>query len=227
MSKKAVKPLAEAYEKQNLFITNASHELKTPLTIISANNEMLEIENGENEYSQAINKQINKMNSMVKNLTMLSRIYESTNIFYENVDLSEVMLEIVNLYKIPFKNKNINFNYTINNDIIIKGDIMMLKQLFASLFDNALKYTKDDFELSLVKQSNKIVCTFTNNSYDIKKGNLDKCFERFYRLEEVRGSMIEGSGIGLSLAKEITYLHKGTIEAFAPEDNIFTIKLVF
>lgn len=226
LSKKAVRPIAEAYYRQKRFITNAGHELKTPLTIISANNEMLEIEQGENEYTQAIQRQITRMTDMVRNLTALSKLEENGLSNTEQFSLSDALNDVLDNFQSVFKMEHKKIFKTVEEHITINGNEALMRQLFQVLLDNALKYGISYVRAELKRVSNRIVFTLENDVKKVQAGNLDYYFERFYRSEESRASLIEGSGIGLSIAREIVNLHKGQIHAFGVSDQTFQIKFI-
>lgn len=226
LSKKIVLPIALSYERQKRFITNAGHELKTPLTIISANNEMIEIEYGENEFSNSISKQVNRMTSMVKNLTMLAKLDEQNLKNTVSFNLSDATMDCIEAFKSAFKTKNIDFKYEIDEFVQYHGDEGLIRQLLQLVLDNALKYSVCFANVELKRNVNKVSITISNDAIDVKPGCLNQCFERFYRSTSSRASLIEGSGIGLSIAKEIVDLHKGDISAVGLENNIFLIKII-
>lgn len=223
-SKKAIAPIAKSYERQKRFITDAGHELKTPLTIISANNELIELESGENEYTVAISKQINRMNTLVKNLSLLAKLDESEVLSsVKEFSLTDAVFDVYNNFKTVLDSK-----YTVTIDICENvgyvGDENLIRQLLTIIFDNANKYAVSKIDIKLEKNNSKISLTVSNDAQDIENGDLSRVFERFYRSNEARGSSVEGSGIGLSVAKEITDLHHGVIEATGM-NGIFKIKL--
>ena len=226
LSKKIIKPISDAYERQKRFINNAAHELKTPLTVISANNEMIELTNGESDLTLSINKQIVRMNNMVKNLSALSKIEEESDFKKSNFNLIETLDDMIESFSDSFKEKNKEIKKDYNEEIIYSGDEGLIRQLFSIILDNALKYSKTFLNVKAIKSGKKTIISFINDASKIEVGNLDKCFERFYRFDESRASMIEGSGIGLSIAKEIVVLHKGVISAIGHENNQFEIKII-
>lgn len=226
LSKRAVRPIAEAYYRQKRFITNAGHELKTPLTIISANNEMLEIEQGENEYTQAIQRQITRMTDMVRNLTALSKLEENGLSDKERFSISDALNDVLDNFQSVFKMEQKEMYKTVEDSIMIVGNEALIRQLFQVLLDNALKYGMSYVKAELKRMSNRVVFTLENDTRKVPEGNLDFYFERFYRSEESRASAIEGSGIGLSIAREIVALHKGQIHAFGVSEKTFLIKLI-
>lgn len=222
LSNRVLAPIIKGYEKQSRFIANASHEIKTPLTIISANNEIMEIEHGESESSKAINKQINKLNQMVNSLTLLTKI-ENLNKKAKPFNVSNLLLDTVFEYNLLLEKYKVNLN--ISENVMYKGNKGLIHQLFSILLDNAIKYGLTFIEISLSIKSNKIEITMVNDAYEVENGNLNKYFERFYRSSDVRNNKIEGNGIGLSIASEIVEVHNGTIKAFG-ENNEFTIKII-
>lgn len=227
---KAVKPIALSYEKQKKFITDAGHELRTPLTIISANAEIIELESGESECTDVIKKQVRRMTEMTKNLVKLSKIDEKENI-KDKVDfnLSGILKDVLSNFNKYIETENKEISTDIEDDIIINGNISLIRNLFHILLDNAVKYSITNIYIKLQKQKNKIIFEIKNDSLYIDNNDLNNVFDRFYRSAEVRASNIEGSGIGLSIAKEIILLHKGDIKASSIETNgknYFLIKII-
>ncbi|MBE5762701.1 MAG: HAMP domain-containing histidine kinase [Clostridiales bacterium] len=226
ISNKVVKPIAESYEKQKQFITDASHELKTPLTIISANNEIEEMEHGESESTKAISKQVNKMTSMVKNLTALARLDEASAIEKAELDLSNIVNDAIELFRPAITSNERLFDYSVEDGIKIQGDEKLIKELISIILENASKYAKTKTNFKLSRQGQKIAILAQNDADGIKEENMDACFERFYRSADARASGKEGSGIGLSIAREIVLRHKGTITAFGDNQGMFNIKII-
>lgn len=223
LSKIAISPIVESYEKQKEFITNASHELKTPLTIISANNEIIEMTAGESESTQIIAKQVAKMTAMVKNLTSLSRLQEFDKIANKSKFCISDMLKIsAEQFLQVMKSENKILTTQIQNNIEYVGDKNLINQLLSILLENATKYSLTKTNVLLKKTDKCILIKVSNDANGIENGNLNKSFERFYRAQDKRASSIEGSGIGLSVAKEIVNLHNGKINAFG-KDGIYEI----
>ena len=210
----------EADKKQKEFITNASHELKTPLTIISTDIDIIELDNGENEWSKSIKDQVAKLTAMTNQLVLLSRLDEAnlSNYSFEDINLSSLLMDNFKAFKPSFISKNININQTINEDIYFKGNKYLLNELFSILFDNALKYVSDNGEVNIKmdKNKNKINIDFIND-IDDESIDVNQLFERFYRSSNNKK---EGSGIGLSIVKEIVELHRGKIKAFIENKKI-------
>lgn len=227
ISKLVVKPVKESQEKQKRFLTDAGHELKTPLTIISANNELIQMENGESEYTKTIAKEVEKMTVMVRNISTLNKMDESPSPLMERFSLSDAAFDLTSEFLNAFKKENKELSVAIEEGLYYKGNEKEIRELLSIILDNALKYSKKKAEFSLNKSGRNIILLLRNDADDVKEGNLDKVFERFYRSEEARGSTIEGSGIGLSLAQEIVQRHKGKISAYGDKEGCFNIRVVF
>lgn len=216
LSKIAINPIIESYEKQKEFITNASHELKTPLTVISANNELIEMTTGETENTQAISKQVAKMTTLVKNLTALSKLQEFDGVVEKGkFCLSDLIKTSIDPFLQVMQAENKKFSTEIEENIQYVGDKNLINQLLSILLENASKYSITKVNLSLHRQEKNIILKISNDGSNIKKEELNKCFDRFYRAQETRASNVNGSGIGLSLAKEIVNFHNGKIYANA------------
>ncbi len=227
LSARVVQPIAEGYERQKRFITDAGHELKTPLTIISASNELIELTDGENENTRAISRQVSRMSSMVKNLSALASLDEASRLSQKSeASLSSVLNELCELFENVLTRGERKFERDICNDAQIICDESLLRQLFSILLENAGKYAVSLTTVSLQRVGKRAIVTISNDAHSVPNGSLNRCFERFYRSDEARASGKEGSGIGLCVAKEIADLHDAEISAFG-QDGIFTIKLVF
>ena len=215
-SKIVLRPVAQSYEKQRQFITDAGHELKTPLTIIDANTEVIEMENGESQWTKSIRNQVDRLTTMVGQFITLSKMEEKNENFHKtDISLNIVLNESLEPFDAVFLSKNIKINTFSEKDIHISGDEKLLRQLFEILIDNATKYASENstFSISMKRKSRKNMLTFENESNTISEGNLDILFDRFYRTDASRNSATGGSGIGLSVAKSIVTLHGGTIHA--------------
>ncbi len=219
-SKKVFIPVEESYSKQKQFITDASHELKTPLTIISANVEVLEMESEENDWTISIKKQVQRMVSLVEQMVSLSRMDEEKVVLQKrDFSLSFVMEEICESFAPLAAAKKIEFIKELAPDVMYYGDEKMIRQMISALLDNSMKYGKEEgtVSVSLFRKGKRAEIILWNSVEDIKKGNLDILFERFYRLDESRNSNQGGSGIGLSIVKSIVDAHKGKISAHSTD----------
>ncbi len=230
-SKILVKPVAESYEKQKRFITDASHELKTPLTIIDANVEVLEMEQGENEWTVSIHNQIKRLSSLTQKLVFLSRMNEENSSLFTMLDfsLSDAVAETAEPFLAVADTVNKSLELKIAPGISYCGDEAALRQLTSLLLDNALKYAPENSSILLtLKESGKNkILTVQNAAEGISAGNLDILFDRFYRTDASRSSSTGGFGIGLSVAKAIVNAHKGKISAKSEDGKtiVFTVVL--
>ncbi|MFA6867095.1 MAG: HAMP domain-containing sensor histidine kinase [Clostridia bacterium] len=226
-SKKAMAPIIKSYEKQKHFITDSSHELKTPLTIISANNEITELESGETDCTKSIARQVTRMTSMVKSLTALSKIDEQEALEEkEKFNFSDAVLDVYAQFENIARTQQKILTKKVEENIEYVGDEKIIRQLVNVLLDNAVKYSFNKINVELARVKNHIELKVTNNTNGIEEGNLNKYFDRFYRSDEMRASAIEGNGIGLSIVKEIVELHKGKISAYSEDGEIFVIKII-
>ena len=229
LSKKAVAPMVQAYEKQNAFITDASHELKTPLAIINTSADVLEMENGESKWTGNIHKQVNRLNGLIGNLISLTKLEESDDLEKLDFSFSDVLNDCVMDVKDYATSLDKNIVTDIEKGISFKGDEKLIRQVIGILFDNAIKYAreKSDINVQLKKQNKKIVFTVENEADNLEIKNYNILFERFYRADSSRNSKTGGYGIGLSIAQSIVLKHKGKISADSVDGEriIFTVKL--
>lgn len=229
LSKKAVAPMVQAYEKQNAFITDASHELKTPLAIINTSADVLEMESGESKWTGNIHKQVNRLNGLIGNLISLTKLEESDDLDRLEFSLSDTLDDCVMDVKDYALSLDKNIVTDIEKDISFKGNEKLIRQVIGILLDNAIKYAreKSDINVKLTKQNKKIVFTVENEADNLEIKNYNILFERFYRADSSRNSKTGGYGIGLSIAQSIVLKHKGKISAdsFDGERIVFTVKL--
>lgn len=227
LSPYAIKPIASAYEKQKKFITNASHEIKTPLTVISANIDIIEMSAGESKWIKSSKEQIQRLTELVNSLVSLSRMEEDTKIQKSEFSFSETADMIAENYTGLAITQKKTFNTNIEKDITYTGDINKINQLIYILLDNAFKYSNDNGNILLeVKQQKSKIYLIVSNSVDnMEKGTHNALFDRFYRPDESRNNQTGGFGIGLALAKGIVDKHGGKITAKCKTDNYFTIEV--
>ena len=222
VSKFVFKTSEQSYQKQKEFITNASHELKTPLTIISTDLDIVEMNYGKDEWTESIRDQVKRLTVMTNQLVTLSKLDEKDlNRFpFMEFDLSKISKECVETFTEVFESKNLLFKHEIEEEVKMDGNEYLVNELLYILLDNASKYTTEGGEvaLNINKNKNKINIKVSNSIEDNANINPNLLFERFYR--SPNSSHKEGSGIGLSIAKEIVDLHKGKISAEIIEKKI-------
>ena len=216
LSRKAINPIAENIERQKQFVTNAGHELKTPLAIIQANTEAMELFNGENKWSRNIKSQVTRLSELTQNLLTLSRMDESADsMVLEKIDLSALTSEHYRTFADSFSQKGVTISSDIQENVSVKGDRKQLTQLLNLLFDNAVKYTNEGgtMNVSLTGKGSKSVLTMTNTCEALPTCPADRLFDRFYRSDESHTQKTGGQGIGLSVAASIAENHNASLTA--------------
>ena len=228
VSKKVIAPIQETYIKQKQFITGASHELKTPLAIISSNADVLEMEHGDSKWTNNIHNQVERLSSLVNSLVVFSRMEEKDSVKRAQFNLTEALKSRIEDFNelANFQKKYIVTD--IDSALNYYGEKDSIVQLMDILLENAIKYAPEDSDILVcLKKNRKNAILKVSNKADVKKGDLSKVFDRFYRLDESRNSTIKGYGIGLSMAQLIAEKHRETIRAYAPEDGVFKIEMRF
>lgn len=225
-SAKIVRPVSESYEKQKQFISVAGHEIRTPITVIDADAEVLSMEIGEdNEWLQDICKQTKRMALLTNDLITLSRMDENRQQFTMiDFPVSDVVSEAVLSFESLARSKGRHIRSEIAPMLSCHGDENSIRQVVGILLDNAIKYTKeeedgicDDILLRLEKRNHSICLIVKNSSESVSDEQLRHFFDRFYRTEQSRDSASGGYGLGLSIAWSIVEAHKGKITAAAPD----------
>jgi signal transduction histidine kinase len=210
-----VKPVEEAFEKQKRFISDASHELKTPLAVISVNAEVLEGDIGPNKYLSYIQSESTRMNTLVNNLLTLARLDASKTISTFTVfDLSHAVECIALTFESTAFEEHKNYALKIASGLSYRGDANKIKQVVAILIDNAIKHANDNglVEITLKPVGDKIQLEVFNTGAGIPDDQQDKIFQRFYRYDESRSKATGGYGLGLAIAKSIVDEHQGKIK---------------
>jgi len=227
-SNRIIRPISESYEKQKRFITDASHEIKTPLTIIGADTDILEMDLGEeNEWLLDIKKQVKHLTELTNDLVFLSRMEEAENSLpMIEFPFSEVATETVFSFQALAQKQGKELLSSIPPILSLLGDEKSIRQLLSILLDNAIKYspTNGNITLSVEEQNNSILIIVTNDTHQsIEKEQLKLLFDRFYRVDASRNSKTGGHGVGLSIAKAIVEAHHGKIQAVSPKENCLQI----
>ena len=227
-SKKIFKPVAESYARQKRFITDASHEIKTPLTIIDANTEVIEMVNGESEWTKNTRDQVKRLTALTNQMVVLSRLDENPEPKEKaEFDLSDVAYEVIDHFSSLSEVRGKKISADIEDGIKYVGDENSIRQLISILVDNAMKYAVEsaDINISLKRDGRKVKFVLENLTDGMEEGSQDILFERFYRPDSSRNSETGGSGIGLSLAKSIVEAHKGRITARCDGDGYITFQV--
>lgn len=226
VSKRAVMPIVESVERQKCFITDASHELKTPLTIIKADTEIIELDYGEGEWTQSIKEEITKLDALIKSLIELSRLEEgSMELVKVDFSLSDALDETLKAFIPSLQSKNIVLDSKIMAGISYLGNEESIRKSFAILIDNAIYYSEEGTKIQVTLD--KKIFTIENECEGIKIGTYNQWFERFYREDSSRNSTKKGFGIGLSVAKNICERHNAKICAKSKNGKTIVIRIDF
>lgn len=228
-SRMVFRPVAESYEKQKQFITDAGHEIKTPLTIIDANTEVLEMENGGNEWTRSIRKQVERLSSLTNDLVCLSRMEEGARaLTMADFCLSDAVTETADAFEAAVRTMEKTLTVEVEPAVTGYGNEASVRQLVSILLDNALKYSDEHghIRLTLQRKGRAAILSVYNTAAQIEKGHQDKLFERFYRADPARSTQTGGHGIGLSIARSIVEAHKGKITAQSTDGQSLTITVV-
>lgn len=214
ITKRIVKPVNEAFIRQKQFIYDASHELKTPIAIISASAEMLEKNPKEKKWLENIKTENSRMNKLVISLLDLSKSENiKENEVYTNVNLSKVIKNKALTFESLIYENSLKLDVDVVNDIMFNCNEDRIKELLSILMDNAIKHSLPNSQITvkLSKEKNNIYLSVKNKGKEIPVSEREKIFERFYRLDKSRNRDDNRYGIGLSIAKNIVINHNGTI----------------
>ena len=212
IAKRIVRPLEDSFEKQKRFISDAGHELKTPVSVVSANAELLSREIGENQWLANIRYENERMGELVTQLLELART-ESAAMQTERVDLSRLAAgETLPFESVAFE-KGLDLESAITPDIFVEGDGGKLKQLVSILLDNAVSHAEGGtVKITLAKERSHAVLSVTNEGAALSSTQREHLFDRFYRIDEARSADSNHYGLGLAIAKAICEAHRGHIE---------------
>lgn len=222
LSKWAIKPVKNAFENQKRFISDASHELKTPLTVISANADVLESEIGDNKWLSNIKSQSSLMSGLVYDLLDLAKLDETKDeMIMTEFDLSSVVLNKALEFECTAFENHKTFEQNIKENIKFKGNEDSIKHLVTILIDNAIKHSDVNglIRVTLTTDGNKKILQVYNTGNGIKNDEKDKIFNRFYRSDQSRSKETGGYGLGLAIAKSIAEANHGTISVDGEENQ--------
>ena len=215
LSKRAMKPYIRNIERQKRFITDASHEIKTPLTSIATSVDVIEMEYGEDEWTRNIHKQTSKMSRMVADLVTLSRLDEE-NPFLERTEfsLSDAVWEVAEPFASLAKAQGKKYSQRIEENLTLCGNPDATRQMISVLLDNAMKYSDENgtIRLDVYKVHGKTKIEVFNTCVLEETQNLSRLFDRFYRPDNSRSRKTGGSGIGLSIAQAVAEAYGGKIK---------------
>lgn len=226
---RAVKPIAESYEKQKSFITNAGHELKTPLAVIESCTEVLELESGENHWTESIHGQVARLSTLTADLIALSRMDEASakpELTEQNV--SAIVSDALDPYILLAQQNGLTLTLDIEPDIRLRSNRDTLEKICGILADNAVKYTSTGGGIlfTLTREGGHVLLRSENPAPELTPGKQEKLFDRFYRADESRSSQTPGYGLGLPLARSLAESIGAAISARSPDGKsiIFTVQ---
>lgn len=214
LSEYSVKPVKVAFHKQQCFVSDASHELKTPLTIISANADVLGSQIGENQWISSIKTQAKRMEYLIKELLSLAHIDEAEqDIILSGVELSKVVLMTALEFEVRAFEENKTYDYRIADSLTCKGDENRIKQILSILIDNAFSHSGENGKITvtLTHEGSRHRLSVHNTGEGIADREKDRIFERFYRSDESRSRETGGYGLGLAIAKSVADKYKWKI----------------
>ena len=227
LSKTIVEPVEETFEKQKQFISDASHELKTPLAVIEANADVLQDKTGENKWINYIQNEIESMNKLINELLLLAKIENVDNIKeYTELNLSKEVEIRLSMFESVAYEKGVIIESNIDENIMLKGNKEDIQHIVSTLTDNAIKHTESQKKIvvTLKKEKNEIIFEVKNMGDPIPEEEREKIFERFYRIDKSRNRQEKRYGLGLAIAKSTIEKYNGKIEVdYKDEFTIFKV----
>ncbi|PKM56328.1 MAG: two-component sensor histidine kinase [Firmicutes bacterium HGW-Firmicutes-5] len=235
LTDRSIRPVKEAYEKQNQFVGDASHELKTPLAVINTNVDVL-LDNqassiaDPSKWLKNIQSETYRMDHLVHDLLFLTQMDQANpDLIYNVFDLSHTIENALLSMEAILYEKGLKLNHQLESSIKIYGNHQQILQVIMILLDNAIKYTseKGSIHLNLQRHSQHAIVTITNTGDGIPKEHIDRIFDRFYRVDASRSRSSGGYGLGLAIAKSIIEQHRGriSVSSIPNESTTFMIKL--
>ena len=228
LSYKVIAPEIRNVEQQKQFITNASHELKTPLAVIKANTQVQEMMNGKDEWSESTMHQVDRMTGLIQNLVTIVRAEEKEDAGDRtDTDISEAIRDTVKSYAPVAENAGETLNQNIGDGIHMNAVESQIRQLATLLIDNAIKYCdeKGTIDVTVIQKGRGIRLSVSNSYADGKNVDYSKFFERFYRADQSHNVDKGGYGIGLSIAESLVKQYNGSINA-SWKDGIITFDCI-
>lgn len=228
-SRHAVAPIAQSIEKQRRFITDASHEIKTPLSIIAASADALSLDVGDSEWIESIRRQIARMNGLVADMVSLSRMDEDrARLTMLDFSISDAVREAAEPFEKVAEAAGKRLRIAVQTGLSYRGDEAAIRQLVSLLLDNAVKYASagGEIRLTLAREGRSTVLCAVNPCDRVPEGDLSRLFRRFYRDDESRSRESGGHGLGLSVAQAITLAHKGRLVAERRGDTMIAFSAI-
>ena len=234
LTNKSIKPIKDVFDKQKQFIADASHELKTPLTIIKTNTSLVlsnpeDTVKNQSKWINYINLQTDRMSELVNEMLSLAKLdTEENTLVLSSINISKIIESMILQFDAIIYENGINLYTKIDNDIFITGDKESIKKLFSIIMDNAIKHTNNNGSIyvNLILDKNTVKLSIKNTGKGISSEHIEKIFERFYRVDSSRVRETGGYGLGLSIAKSIVEQHKGNIyvKSIVDKDTTFFVE---
>lgn len=229
----ALQPVEESWQKQAQFVADASHELKTPLSIIIANTDVIsshpnETVESQQKWLEATRSESQRMSELVSNLLFLTKNDSGLQVNMEKLNLSDCIGTTALSCDAVFYENGKTFNFDIQRDLFVYGNKQQLQQLATILLDNANKYSTGagNVQLSLAEVDKQVLLTISNDSVQPTNEQLSRMFDRFYTLDSSHNKKTSGHGLGLAIAKTICETHNGKIRAdYTDGRTVFTVSL--
>lgn len=228
-SRRAVRPYMKNIERQKQFITDAGHELKTPITSIATSADIAAMEHEGDEWIENIRRQAARLTKLVGDMVALSRLDEETPFPEKSrFSVSEAAWEIAEPFEVLAKAKGKNYSQRIEDDLTLYGDRGSIQRMISILLDNAVRYSGDGGEIRMqIYRRRSKVCIEVSNTCDLPDvSDLDRLFDRFYRMDESRSAMTGGTGIGLSMVQAIAETHGGKASVQSTDGKEICFKVV-
>ena len=231
LTRRALAPMIDNMERQKQFVTNAGHELKTPLAIISANTDVLELENGPSEWLTSIRSQTTRLEGLIRNLLTMAKMEEQeTPLVCQVFSLSAAVMDTAASFGPLAEASGVQLALDIQPDLLLDGSEEAIRQLISILTDNAIKYAAKPSTITLRLKSrgrSGALLEVTNRCDNIPTGDLHRLFERFYRADTSRARQSGGYGIGLSVAQTIAQAHKAKLTARREDEHTICFAVSF
>lgn len=226
----AVKPVEEGFKRQKQFVADASHELKTPLSVISANASVLESKYGENQWTGYIQAEVGRMSRLLNDMLRLARMEQPEMVLsMEPFDFSKMSLEVLLSYESLAYEQGKQFEYNVDPELACTGNRDALTRVLHIFVDNAFKYSEPGglVKVNIKRNKKKIWIQVYNTGEGISKGAHKQIFERFYRVESSHSREKEGYGLGLSIAHTILKSHHGRVNVRSDGEKFTCFEIQF
>lgn len=224
LSKRAIQPFVDNVKKQQEFISNASHEIKTPLAVLSANNDLLSMMGTESRWIDSNRRQIKRLNALVEQMLLLARYDESQiSVTVEKIDLIQISKEIIDDLSPVLQEKGLTVQFQGDTSYEVNADKNSIQELIRILIDNAIKYTVID-KVITIKVMAETFCML-NQTEPMTDEQVRQLFDRFYRVDSSRNRTTGGSGLGLSIAQKIAEINQLQLSAELVEQDRIQFKI--